>query len=156
MGIDRDFPSAVSKALVASGLDLPPGGSILVSIADRNKAEAEAMIKDLAEAGYRFYATEGTAKMVRAMGLPVVDVPKRLNEGHPNVVDVIADGTVDAVVNTVTGDRQVLQDGFHIRRAAVDRRIPCFTSLDTARAAAESLTSRAGYQVKPLGEYRSG
>ena len=156
MGIDRDFPSAVSKALVASGLNLPPGGSILVSIADRNKAEAEAMIQNLAEAGYRFYATEGTAKMVRAMGLPVVAVPKRLNEGHPNVVDVIADGTVDAVVNTVTGDRQVLQDGFHIRRAAVDRRIPCFTSLDTARAAAESLTSRTAYQVKPLGEYRTG
>ena len=155
MGIDRDFPSAVSKALLASGLTLPSSGSILVSIADRNKEEAEPMIRQLAESGYHFYATEGTAKMVRSMGIPVFAVPKRLNEGHPNVVDIIADGTVDAVVNTVTGDRQVLQDGFHIRRAAVDRRIPCFTSLDTARAAAESLTNRTGYQVKPLGEYRS-
>ena len=73
------------------------------------------------------------------------------------MVDIIADGTVDAVVNTVTGDREVLQDGFHIRRAAVDRRIPCFTSLDTARAAVESLAGGAArYNVKPLSDYLAG
>jgi carbamoyl-phosphate synthase large subunit len=72
-------------------------------------------------------------------------------------VDVIADGTVDAVVNTVTGDRQALQDGFNIRRAATDRRIPCFTSIDTARAAAESLNGRTDdYSVKPLQDYLNG
>ena len=157
MGIDYDFRSAVSKALMAAGLMLPPEGSILLSIADRHKAEALPMIRDLANVGYRLYATGGTAAMITGLGIPVVAVPKRLSEGHPNVVDVIADGTVDAVVNTVTGDREVLQDGFHIRRAAVDRRIPCFTSLDTARAAAESLANGSGgYNVKPLGAYLSG
>ena len=157
MGIDYDFRSAVSKALMAAGLMLPPKGSILLSIADRSKTEAVPMIKDLAKAEYRLYATEGTAAMIRAQGIPVVAVPKRLNEGHPNVVDVIVDGTVDAVVNTVTGDREVLQDGFEIRRAAVDRRIPCFTSLDTARAAAESLANGADrYSVKPLRQYLAG
>ena len=157
MGIDYDFRSAVSKALMAAGLTLPPEGAILLSIADRHKADAVPMIKDLAEAHYRLYATEGTAGMIRALGIPVVSVPKRLNEGHPNVVDVIVEGTVDAVVNTVTGDREVLQDGFEIRRAAVDRRIPCFTSLDTARAAAESLSSgSAGYSIKPMSEYLAG
>ena len=157
MGIDHDFRSAVSKALMAAGLSLPPKGSILISIADRNKAEAESMVKQLAEAGYELYATDGTALWIRDMGIPVVAVPKRLHEGHPNVVDIIVDGTVDAVVNTVTGDRQVLQDGFHIRRAAVDRRIPCFTSLDTARAAVESVSNGAtGYSVKPLSAYLAG
>jgi carbamoyl-phosphate synthase large subunit len=94
--------------------------------------------------------------MVSSLGLPVKAIPKKLNEGHPNVVDIIVDGTVDAVVNTVTGDRSVLQDGFKIRRAAVDKRIPCFTSLDTARAAAESLASGEGdYSVQPLNHYRA-
>ena len=157
MGIDHDFRSAVSKALIAAGLMLPAQGSILLSIADRHKAEAVAMVKDLAKAGCSLYATEGTAAMITGLGIPVVAVPKRLNEGHPNVVDVIVDGTVDAVVNTVTGDRDVLQDGFRIRRAAVDRRIPCFTSLDTARAAAESLADgQSHYSVKPLNEYLAG
>ena len=73
------------------------------------------------------------------------------------MVDLIADGTINAVVNTVTGDREVQQDGFHIRRAAVDARIPCFTSLDTARAAAESLANGdGGYSIKPLSQYLSG
>ena len=73
------------------------------------------------------------------------------------MVDVIEDGTVQAVVNTVTGDRDTLQDGFYIRRAATEARIPCFTSLDTARAAVESMTgSGSDYSVKPLTEYRDG
>ena len=157
MGIDVDFPSAVSKALLASGLSLPPMGSVLLSIADRDKADGLELVRDLHKAGYGLYATEGTATMIRAIGLSVKAVPKRLSEGHPNVVDIIANGMVDAVVHTVTGDREALQDGFQIRRAAVDRRIPCFTSLDTARAAAESLANGAeGYNVRPLSAYLAG
>ena len=95
--------------------------------------------------------------MVRDLGIPVAVVAKVLSSYHPNVVDLIVDGTVDAVVNTVTGDREALQDGFHIRRAAVDKRIPCFTSLDTARAAVESLVDGSGgYSVKPMSEYLAG
>jgi carbamoyl-phosphate synthase large subunit len=157
MGIDYEFRPAVSKALMAAGLTLPPGGSILLSIADRHKADAVPMIKDLSEAGYSLYATDGTGAMVRELGIPVVVVAKVLSSHHPNVVDLIVDGTVDAVVNTVTGDRETLQDGFHIRRAAVDKRIPCFTSLDTARAAVESLVDGSGgYSVKPMSEYLAG
>ncbi len=157
MGIDYEFRPAVAKALMAAGLTLPPEGSVLLSIAGRDKAEALPMIKDLARVGYRIYATEGTAATVRALDIPVVSVPKRLNEGHPNVLDIIMDGTVDAVVNTITRDRETQQDGFKIRRVAVERRIPCFTSLDTARAAVESLANGPGaYNVKPLPAYRDG
>ena len=155
MGIDKTFSGALSKALIASGLALPPNGSILLSLADKDKPDAEDLITDLSKSGYELYATGGTADMVSGLGFPVKAIPKKLNEGHPNVVDVIVDGTVDAVVNTVTGDRTVLQDGFKIRRAAVDKRIPCFTSLDTARAAAESLASgEEDYSVRPLNHYR--
>ncbi|MCH6556403.1 MAG: carbamoyl-phosphate synthase large subunit, partial [Chloroflexi bacterium] len=154
MGIDDNFQSAVAKALIASGLMLPQKGSILLSIADRDKADSVQMIKDLAKADYKIYATEGTAAMVRGLGIPVTEIAKVLSAGHPNVVDIIADGTVDAVVNTVTGDRETLQDGFEIRRAAVEKHIPCFTSLDTARAAVESLLHGAGaYNVRPAHTY---
>ena len=157
MGIDSNFRSAVAKSLAAAGLTIPDRGAVLLSIADRDKSESVQMIRELIRAGCRLYATEGTAVMIGALDIPVVAVPKRLSEGHPNVVDVIADGTVDAVVNTVTGDRATLQDGFEIRRAAVDRRIPCFTSLDTARAAAESLAGGSGsYSVRPVSAYRTG
>ena len=156
MGIDTEFTPAVAKALMAAGLAVKPGDSVLLSIADQDKAESVQMMRDLNEAGCTMYATEGTAAMISGLGLPVIPLPKRLSVGHPNVVDVIEDGTVQAVVNTVTGDREVLQDGFAIRRAATEARIPCFTSLDTARAAVESMVgSGADYSIKPLPEYRN-
>ena len=155
MGIDTEFTPAVAKALMAAGLAVKPGDSVLLSISDRDKAESVQMMRDLNEAGCTMYATEGTAAMISGLALPVITIPKRLSAGHPNVVDVIEDGTVQAVVNTVTGDREVLQDGFAIRRAATEARIPCFTSLDTARAAVESMVgSGAEYSIKPLPEYR--
>ena len=157
MGIDAEFTPAVAKALMAAGLAVRPGDSALLSIADRDKAESVQMIRDLHAAGCPLYATEGTAAMIAGLGLPCVPIPKRLDAGRPNVVDIIENGTVQAVVNTVTGDRDTLQDGFHIRRAATEARIPCFTSLDTARAAVESMAGDgAEYSVKPLTEYRDG
>ena len=130
-----------------------------MSIADRDKAEAVQMIRDLAGANYKIYATGGTADLIEGLdlGVELHLVTKLLNAGHPNVVDIILDGTVDAVVNTITGDREVLQDGFHIRRAAVDTGIPCFTSLDTARTAVESMAgSGVEYNIKPMSEYLAG
>ena len=155
MGIDIDFSSAVAKALIASGMMLPEKGSILLTIADRDKADAVPMIRQLAEAGYGLFATAGTAGMIRGLGIDAFAIPKAHTGERPNTVDIIADGTVSAVVNTIEGDRESLEDGFEIRRAAVDQRIPCFTSLDTARAAVESLIGgAANYNIKPLPEYR--
>ena len=154
MGLDETYESAVAKALIASNMMLPKKGSILMSIRDEDKADSITLIRELDEMGYSFFATEGTATVINGLGLPVVMVPKRLDDSDPNVVDIINNGTVDAVINTITGDREVMQDGFHIRRAAVDRRIPCFTSLDTARVAVETLaTGGASFNVKTVQEY---
>ena len=154
MGIDHDFESAITKALIAANLRLPEKGSILLSISDEDKAQSVQLINNLVGAGYDLFATEGTASLISELGEKVVAIPKRLNEGHPNVVDIIVNGTVNAVVNTITGNRSALQDGFHIRRAAVEKRIPCFTSIDTATAAAESLTTQdPNYNVKSMLEY---
>ena len=158
MGVDYTFPAALAKALLSAELALPPRGAILLSIADRHKPEAAPIIRQLAQADFRLYATEGTAAMIDGLGLSVEEVTKRLSEGHPNVVDVIRDGTVDGVINIpegrVTG---TLRDGFHIRRAAAEQRIPCFTSLDTARAAADALLAGVQtYTIQPLRAYLQG
>jgi carbamoyl-phosphate synthase large subunit len=156
MGIDFTFGAALAKSLLAAGLMLPPTGAILLSIADRDKPEAAPIIRRFSEIGYRLYATEGTAAMITAMGMPVTTITKMLSQGHPNVLDLINDGTVQGVINTITGGRVPLLDGFNIRRAAVEKRIPCFTSLDTARAVVEALADGVhNYSVQPLPSYRS-
>ena len=157
MGIDLDFPNALSKALLAANMNLRRKTGVLLSIADQDKAEAVVLVRALGESGCPLYATEGTAAMIAAMGIPVTMATKKIGEGHPNVVDVVNDGSVGAVINTLSGDTSVLQDGFFIRRAAVERQIPCFTSLDTARAAVESLLGERGnYNVRRTEEYRTG
>jgi carbamoyl-phosphate synthase large subunit len=156
MGIDYTFDAALAKAVLAAGLALPPESGILFSIADRDKGEALPIIRKLAAAGNKLYATEGTASMIQAAGLPVKITSKKLSEGHPNIIDLINDGTINGVVNTTTGGHVPFRDGFYIRRAAAEKRIPCFTSLDTIRAAAETI-SRGGqsYTVQPLPDYRN-
>ena len=154
MGIDRDFTGALTKALQAASINLSPGMGVLLSISDQSKADSLPLIRGLADAGCRLYATEGTAAMITAMDLPVTTITKRIGQGSPDVLDVINDGTVGAVVNTLSGDSSVMRDGFYIRRAAVERRIPCFTSLDTARAAMESmLTGLDNFSVLTTDEY---
>jgi carbamoyl-phosphate synthase large subunit len=145
----------MAKAMLAAELALPPEGGALLSVSDRTKADAIPVIRRLHEAGYRLYATEGTAAEIRALGLPVVKVNKRLEEGYPTVLDVINEGLVDCVINTPEGLRIPLEDGFLIRRAATERRIPCFTSVDTARAAADALLAgTSSFNVLPINVYR--
>ena len=154
MGIDYSFEAALVKALLAAGLMLPQGGSLLLSIADKDKAEAQPLIRQLHSLHHELYATEGTAHMIESMGFPVRMVTKKLSEGHPNVVDVIQGNSVAGVINTITGGRIPLKDGLAIRRAAAEKRIPCFTSLDTARVAIEALASSSQiFNIQPLREY---
>ena len=155
MGIDKTFEAAVAKALQAADMALPKTGAILLSLADHTKAEAVPLVRSLAQAGYRIYATEGTASMVRALDIPVEQVPKRLDQGYPNVVDVIREGLVNAVINTPEGRiTETLRDGFHIRRAAAEKRIPCLTSIDTAAAAVHALVAEdPHFTIQPLRDY---
>jgi len=157
MGIDYTYEAALTKALLAAGLMLPPKGNLLFSIADQNKAEALPIIEGFYSTGYQVYATEGTAGMIKSAGMKVKKIGKKLDGGHPNVVDIINDGSVDGVINTITGGRVPLRDGFHIRRAAAEKRIPCFTSLDTARVVLKALASGSQiFNVKPVREYLAG
>ncbi len=157
MGVDRTFDAAVRKAMIASDLGVLPETPFLLSLSNQTKTAAVPLIRALHEAGCPLYATEGTAALIEGLGLPVQSVAKRLNEGHPNVVDVIRDATVRAVINTLEGGRtETRRDGFDIRRNATEMHIPTFTSLDTARAAIDSLSAPGSYDVRPLIDYRDG
>ncbi|GAB4328163.1 MAG: carbamoyl-phosphate synthase large subunit [Dehalococcoidia bacterium] len=157
MGVDRTYRGAIIKALIAAGLALRPGQPVLLSISDRTKPEALPLIHRLADAGCPLFATEGTGAMLQALGIPATVVTKVLTGAHPNVVDVINDGSVQCVINTPEGRfTGSLRDGFHIRRAAAEHRIPCFTSLDTARAAIEALGHETDHSVLRLDEYLAG
>jgi carbamoyl-phosphate synthase large subunit len=154
MGIDYSYAPALTKALMAAGLALKPEGALLLSIADHDKLAALPLVRQLHERGYTFFATEGTAVLLQAVGLPVRMIPKKLDQGSPNVVDVIRSRQVVGVINTITGDRTPLKDGFQIRRAAAENGIPCFTSLDTAEVAVRvAVAGGNDYGVARLGEY---
>jgi len=153
MGIDRQFNAAIAKAFRASGIDIPERGCVLASIADKDKPEALDMLVRLNDMGYRLLATSGTAKFLSGHGVPVERV-NRLGEGSPDILDAITAGQVQAVINTVHGGG-AMKDGIDIRRAAVEARIPCLTSLDTAAALVTSLqhTSPTDLEVRPLLDY---
>ena len=155
MGIDREFAPAFYKALMASNLSMTPGTAVLVSIADQDKPEATALIETLVRLGCELYATEGTAEMIERNGMPVQLVTKRIGKGRPDVIDVILDGTVGAVINTPGLSEKEVLDGFQIRRAAVEKGISCITSIDTANAVVKAMSLASGaYTIQPLPAYR--
>ena len=160
MGVDTSVPRALFKALQAANLMMPVTGNVLVTVSDRDKEEAAEITQKLITGGYKVYATEGTAAALEAMNIPIEGVPTKYSEeGSNNTVDLIKDGTIQAVVNTMSGQRTPLSDGFEIRRAATESGIPCYTSLDTFRVAADAVTdtqSRADYNIRPLSEYVAG
>jgi carbamoyl-phosphate synthase large subunit len=166
MGVDRTLTAALRKAFMAAGLVIPRGGEALLTIADPDKPEMFAIASRLTELGYRIHATEGTAAALRHAGFSPSPVSK-IGEPGRTVLDLIDGGRINLIVNTMTGIAEAgsstgdglppLRDGFEIRRAAVERRIPCLTSLDTASALVESaVRANADLKVQTLDEWRVG
>ncbi|MDH7576471.1 MAG: carbamoyl-phosphate synthase large subunit [Bacillota bacterium] len=157
MGVDSSVPCALYKGLLAAGCSIPRAGTALVTIADRDKEEALSIVEGLASLGLKFYATRGTARFLKKHGIQVEEV-RKIEEGSPHVGDLIREGKVNFVINTFSGGRGPVRDGFQIRRAAVEHGIPCLTSLDTARALLEVihfLQSGKESAIISLDEYTS-
>ncbi|MBO8159414.1 carbamoyl-phosphate synthase large subunit [Thermosyntropha sp.] len=155
MGIDKDLNNAIYKGLLAAGVNVPEKGTIAATIADKDKAEALPILKSFYEMGFKIIATEGTAKALKDFGVEAETV-KKMQEGFPNIVDLVRSGKVDFVVNTITQARGPFTDGFHIRRAAVELNIPCLTSLDTLRVVEQVIRERVklkDMEIKSLNEY---
>ena len=133
LGLAETYEKALYKGLIGAGLEIPRAGTILATIADKDKKEAIEYIKDFAELGFKIAATEGTAAALKEKGLKV-DIVKKLGEGSPDSLELISDDKIDLVINTLTKGKLPERDGFKIRRSAVEMGIPCLTSLDTTQA----------------------
>ena len=145
MGIGDTFGEAFAKAQLSAGQALPETGSVFVSVNRRNRPEGIEVAKKFAALGLPLYATRGTASALRAEGLDCKVVFK-VNEGRPNIVDLIKGRQLDLIINTPAG-ADSFQDEKVIRRAAVQQNVPCITTLSGARAAAEGIAAR---RTQPL------
>jgi carbamoyl-phosphate synthase large subunit len=140
MGIDREFPKALYKALVAAGYNVPLGGKLLVTVADKDKPEALPIVQGFAGLGFKLFATQGTANFLRQHSVDC-EVVRKIEEGEPNLLNLLTRKQVHLVINTPSASRLSQRDDLIIRRAAVEHGIPCITSLDTARALLVALRS---------------
>ena len=133
MGKDITLEKALYKGLVASGIQIQKFGTVLLTIADKDKEEALNLAKRFSAIGYRLMATSGTADYLKESGIPV-SVVNKIGADGPNLLDVIRNGEAQFVINTFSKGKQPERDGFRIRREAVENGVACLTSLDTAEA----------------------
>ncbi|RZT23009.1 carbamoyl-phosphate synthase large subunit [Fictibacillus sp. BK138] len=140
MGRDKNLQKALYKGLIASGMKIPAYGTVLFTVADKDKAEALEMVKRFYEIGYTIMATEGTASIIEKEGIPV-DVVGKIGSAGRNLLDVIRKGEAQFVVNTLTKGKIPARDGFRIRRECAENGVVCLTNLDTSVALLEVLES---------------
>lgn len=134
LGIGKTFHEALYKGIVASGMKLPSkGGGVLMTVRDSDKTELINIAEQFEKLGFELWATGKTANMLNMHGI-ATNAVKKIDEGSPNILDLISSGRIKLVINTPTRGRQPERDGFKIRRKSVEMSIPCLTSLDTARA----------------------
>jgi carbamoyl-phosphate synthase large subunit len=142
MGVSTSFGQAFAKAQLAAGQRLPREGTVFLSVNDRDKRHVAALGQELAALGFRLFATRGTAAALQAAAVAAEPVYK-VNEGRPNIVDLVKTGKIDLVINTPLG-RESFYDEKSIRRAAIRYNIPCITTLSAAHAAARGIRALRG------------
>jgi carbamoyl-phosphate synthase large subunit len=138
MGVGASFGEAFVKSQLAAGVRLPQGGKAFISVRDADKPAAAKVARGLHDLGFTLVATRGTAAAIAAAGLPVTTVNK-VAEGRPHVVDMIKNGELDLIVNTVDEKRTAISDSRSIRTTAVQQRITYYTTIAGARAACAGL-----------------
>ncbi len=155
MGIADSFGMAFAKAQISADGALPLEGAVFVTVNDHDKANVVPIARRFHALGFRVLGTEGTARYLRARGIPTERVLK-VYEGRPNAIDLLVSGRIQLLINTPLG-KLTQQDDYAIRRAALQHRVPYTTTLSAASAACDAiiaLRSRAG-EVRPLQEWHS-
>jgi len=149
MGLGGSFAEAFAKAQRGAGQALPRSGAAFISARNADKPRAVALAAQLDRAGLELVATTGTAAALAAAGLPVRAI-KKLSEGSPNAVDLIADGAIALVINTPRGGPGARADGYEIRAAAIRAGVPCITTIEAGQAAAAAIASQTASTPRPL------
>src|SRR5690606_15666504 len=139
MGIDENFPAAFAKSQIAAGIDLPKTGTVFISMASTHKQAIIGPARRLQNLGFKIIATSGTASGLREAGLQAETV-KKVQEGRPNLLDLMANGEVQFIFNTPSGKGSRTDEG-RIRAAAVTYGVPCATTLPGCEAMVRAIES---------------
>ena len=142
LGIAGTLEEALYKGLIAAGYKMKKDGGVFITVRDSDKNEIAETAKKYADLGFTLYATKGTAKVLAEAGIQAVPVNKIHEDDHNNTIELIESGKIQYVISTSSKGRIPTRDSVKIRRKAVERSIPCLTSIDTANAMANSLRSR--------------
>ncbi len=142
LGIATTLEEALYKGLVAANYKMKKKGGIFISVRNQDKDEIGEIGQKFEELGYTLYATGGTAEVLRNMGLEVIEVNKIHQNSKDNTLTLIESGKIDYIISTSSKGKLPTRDSVKIRRKAVERAIPCLTSIDTANAVVNSLMSR--------------
>jgi carbamoyl-phosphate synthase large subunit len=146
MGVGETFGEAFVKSQIAAGVKLPQGGRAFISVRDGDKVAAVGIATDLVELGFSLLATRGTAKVLASHGIAVTPVNK-VAEGRPHIVDMIKNGDVSFIVNTVEASRTAVTDSRAIRTTALAKRVTYYTTVAGAKAACAGMKHLA--QLEP-------
>ena len=150
LGLAETYPQALLKAFKGAGLKVPKRGSrVIVTVKDEDKAEMVGIARGFEEMGIEIFATSGTCDALTEAGIACKRV-NRVSQSHPNILDMIASGTVDMIINTPTKGRKHDSDGFKIRRSAVEHSVTCVTAIDTARAVLTVREQSRSVDLKPI------
>lgn len=133
LGIARTFSEALLKGLIGAGFKMKKKGGVLITVRDQDKQEILPIADKLSRLGFDLYATAGTAHNLN-LNMIATNVIRKIDEQEPNIMTFLESGAIDYVISTSSKGRQPERDSVKIRRKAVERAIPCLTSLDTANA----------------------
>ncbi len=153
MGIDSDFGRAFAKSQQGAGVDLPLSGTVFISVKDEDKAEFIEICRGLVNNGFDILATGGTTDALQAAGVPARRINKVM-EGRPHAVDAMLSGDIQLVFNTAKG-AGAIKDSFSLRQTALTNKIPYYTTVSGARAAAEAIRAlqQGRLDVRTLQDY---
>ncbi|MBB3979051.1 carbamoyl-phosphate synthase large subunit [Rhizobium azooxidifex] len=153
MGLDRNFALAFAKSQLGASVDLPRDGAVFVSIRDEDKERVLPAVRMLVEIGFRVIATSGTARFLAEQGIEATKVNK-VQEGRPHIEDAIRNRQVQLVINTTDGSKAI-SDSKSLRRAALMQKVPYYTTMAGAAAAAEAIKAlkEGQLEVHPLQSY---
>jgi carbamoyl-phosphate synthase large subunit len=152
MGIDENFGVSYYKAQLSAGMELPKKGKLFISVRDSDKNSIRDIVEKAESLGFKLVATKGTAEAVE--GYVNISTIRKVSQGTPNIRDAVINGEIDLIINTPSG-KQSADDGYYIRRMAVELGIPYVTTLAGARAVLNAIehVKEGDIGVKSLNEY---
>lgn len=151
MGIGETFAEAFAKAFLGTGAVIKPGGTAFLSVRNKDKSDLIPVARDLLQLGFQIYATQGTMQFLTGRGIPCKHVNKVM-QGRPHIVDMIKNGEIHYIVNTVEG-RQATADSYTIRRSALQHQVNYTTTVEGARAAVHAMKQGMGARIGRLQDY---